>query len=341
MTLDLPLVWAGIIALAVGLYVLLDGFDLGVGILFLLAKNETDRTVMMSTIAPVWDGNETWLVLGGTGLLGAFPIAYAVLMPALYLPVILMLAALVLRGVAFEFRIRARKRGKWFWTGAFAGGSLTAAVAQGFVLGGFIQGVRVNAEQFSGQPFDWLTPYTVLVAVGLVAGYALLGATWLMMKTQDELHGDARRWAGLAAGVVALLLAAISLATLLVHPQVAERWGIFPGHIDWVRLARLSPTPLTGAVGLLIILLGTRARSHRWPFIGATLIFLSGYVGLAVGFAPYVAPYALTFRQAAAAQNSLQFLLIGTSVLLPLILIYTVFVYWTFRGKVGSDAVYH
>ena len=338
---DLPTIWAAIIALVVGLYVLLDGFDLGVGVLFLLARSETDRTVMMNTIAPVWDGNETWLVLGGTALLGAFPLAYALLMPALYMPIMLMLAGLILRGVAFEFRLRGRKRGKPFWTGAFAAGSTIAALAQGFVLGGFIQGVKARGGGFAGGPLDWLSPYTLLVSAGLVAGYALLGSAWLMMKTQDELHGDARRWAGVATGVVAAFLAAISVATLWVHPQVAARWGVVAGRVDWARLLTLSPIPLLGVLGLTVTALGVRARSHRWPFVGGLLVFVSGYAGLAVGFAPYIAPYALTYEQAAAATNALQLLLIGTSVLLPLILVYTVFVYWTFRGKVTPDAGYH
>ncbi len=340
MTLDLPLIWAAIIALSVGLYVLLDGFDLGVGILFPFARDARDRDVMMNAIAPVWDGNETWLVLGGTGLLGAFPLAYAVLLPALYLPVLLMLAALVLRGVAFEFRHRARGHGKMFWTAAFAGGSTIAALAQGFVLGGFIQGVRTRGGQFSGSPFDWLTSYTVLVAVGLVCGYALLGGAWIVMKTQDELHGDARRWTGLAAALSGGFLAAVSVATLLVHPSVAQRWGVTLSEVDLSRFAHLATIPLLGFAGLVVTILGVRARAHRWPFVGAAMVFLSGYLGLAVSFAPYAAPYAFTFRQAAAAQNALGLLLAGTALLLPLILGYTVFVYWTFRGKVTPDAGY-
>jgi cytochrome d ubiquinol oxidase subunit II len=341
MTFDLPLIWAGILALAVCVYVLLDGFDLGVGVLFLLARSPDDRSVMMSTIAPVWDGNETWLVLGGVALVGAFPLAAGVLMPALYIPVMLMLAALILRGVAFEFRLHGRREGKRFWTAAFAFGSIVAALAQGFVLGGFIQGVRVNGVTFVGGPLDWLTPYTLLVALGLVAGYALLGSAWLMMKTQDDLHGDARRWAGIAVIVVAAFLVAVSLATLTVHPRVAARWGVAPGAINLARLASLASVPLLGAAGLVIAALGIRGSAHRWPFVGAVMVFISGYLGLAVGFAPYVAPYALTYEQAAAAPSALQLLLAGAGVMLPLILGYAVFVYWTFRGKVTADAGYH
>ena len=346
MSLDFPLIWAAIIATAVGLYVLLDGFDLGVGMLFPFAKTDADRDVMMNTIAPVWDGNETWLVLGGGGLLAAFPIAYAILLPALYLPVIVMLAGLILRGVAFEFRFRARGHGKPFWSLAFAGGSMLATLAQGFVLGGFIQGINVHHDpaslpSFAGGPFDWLTPYTLIVAAGLVWGYLLLGAAWLMLKTQDELHGQARGWTMMAVIVTAAALAAVSLATLVIHPQVAARWGVSMGRIDFARFAPLSTIPILGAIGLAVAALGVKRKSHRWPFAGAALVFVSGYLGLAVGFAPFIVPTAITFRQAAADPTALSLMLIGASILLPLILGYTVFVYWTFRGKVTPDAGYH
>ncbi len=341
MNLDLPLIWAGVIAAAVLLYVLLDGFDLGVGILFPFARSPGDRDVMMSSIAPFWDGNETWLVLGGGGLLAAFPLAYALVMPALYLPIYLMLLALILRGVAFEFRLHGRRGGKRFWTIAFAAGSTTAAFAQGLVLGGFIQGIKARDGAFAGGAFDWLTPYSILTACGLVCGYALLGGAWLVLKTRDELHGDARRWTAIATGATALFLALVSLATLLVHARVAERWGLASGSLDLARLLRLAPIPALGLVGLLAIVRGLRRRSHRWPYAGAVLVFLSGYAGLAAGFFPYVAPYALTFRDAAAADNALGLMLGGLSFILPAILGYTAWVYWLFRGKVGDDAGYH
>ena len=342
MSLDLPLIWAVIIATAVLLYVLLDGFDLGVGILFPFARSPADHDVMMHSIAPVWDGNETWLVLRGGGLFAAFPLAYAAVMPALYIPVILMLLALILRGVAFEFRLHGRRRGKAFWTGAFAGGSLVATIAQGFILGGFIQGITLNGTAFGGQPFDWLTPYTLLVAAGLVAGYALLGATWLIWKTQDELHGDARRWAWIAAAAAAALLAAVSLATLFVHPEVAARWGFAQG-AGFQASAFLPhlPIPLLGIAGLLVLAFGLARRSHGWPHVGASLVFLSGYAGLAAGFFPNIVPYDMSFRQAANQDNALALMLVGVAILLPVILGYTAWVYWLFRGKVTSDAGYH
>ncbi len=340
MTLDLPLIWAGLIAVSVLLYVLLDGFDLGVGILFPFARSPKDRDTMMDSIAPVWDGNETWLVLGGGGLFAAFPLAYGVLAPAVYLPLILMLLALILRGVAFEFRLHGRKRGKAFWTAAFAGGSLMATVAQGLVLGGFIQGVTVKDGQFAGQPFDWLTPYSLLVAAGLVAGYALLGACWLIWKTQDKLHGDARRWAWKAGGATAVLLGVVSIITLFVHPRVAARWGFENGHFTADVLPFL-PIPILGAVGLLIVAEGLRRKKHGMPYGGAALVFLSSYLGLAVGFFPAIVPYDIDFRQAANPDNALALMLVGVAIMLPLILGYTAWVYWLFRGKVGDDEGYH
>ena len=340
MSLDLPLIWAVVIAGAVLLYVLLDGFDLGVGILSPFARSPADRDAIMASVAPVWDGNETWLVLGGGGLFAAFPAAYAVLMPALYLPIYLMLLALVLRGVAFEFRHSSRRRGKRGWTIAFAAASTTAAFAQGLVLGGFIQGMQIRDGAFAGGPFDWLTPYSILVGIGVVAGYALLGATWLVWKTADELHGDARRWAWRAAVATAVLLAAVSLATLVTQPRVAERWGVFADHLVWASMLRLLPIPLLGAAGFGVTALGLMRRSHGWPYAGAALVFLSGYLGLAAGFFPYVAPYALTFRQAASTDNALTLMLGGLAIVAPLIVGYTGWVYWLFRGKVGGDAGY-
>ncbi|THD68358.1 cytochrome d ubiquinol oxidase subunit II [Phenylobacterium sp.] len=341
MSLDLPLIWAGLIAIAVLLYVMLDGFDLGIGILFPFAASPAERDTMMATVAPVWDGNETWLVLGGGGLFAAFPFAYAALLPALYIPIILMLLALILRGVAFEFRLHGRARSKPLWTMAFAGGSLVATLAQGLVLGGFIQGVTLNDGRFAGDAFDWLSPYSLLVAAGLAAGYALIGAAWLIWRTEGELQVRARRWAWIALVAVAVLLAAVSFATLLVHPEVGARWGWTGDRFDLAPLARLSPIPLLGAAGLAIAALGLRRRAQGWPFAGAILMFLSGYLGLAAGFFPFVVPYALTFRQAANADNALSLMLVGVAILLPAIIGYSLWVYWIFRGKVGADAGYH
>ena len=344
MVFDLPLIWAGVLAVAVLLYVVLDGFDLGIGILFPFARDDAERDAMMASIAPVWDGNETWLVLGGGGLLVAFPAAYAILMPALYLPIILMLLGLILRGVAFEFRLHGRQRGKPFWTWAFFVGSLAAAVAQGFVLGGFIQGIKVADDHFAGQPFDWASPYTLTVALGLIAGYVLLGSGWLIIKTEGPLHERARSWAQKAVVAVGAVLAVVSVATLFVHPQVALRWGVGPhGVLEQRRLLALLPIPLTGLVGLMMAFLGARSREAHahTPMTGALMAFLSGYLGLAVGFMPYVVPYAVTYEQAASSPSALGLMLIGVAILLPFILGYSAWVYWIFRGKVGADAGYH
>lgn len=341
MSLDLPLIWAGLIAASVLLYVLLDGFDLGVGILFPFARSPRERDAMMNSIAPYWDGNETWLVLGGGGLFAAFPMAYAIIGPALYGPIMLMLLALILRGVAFEFRAHGQKRGKPFWTAAFAGGSLAATLAQGLVLGGFIQGIAVKNGAFAGGPFDWLTPYSLLVAVGLVAGYALLGATWVIWRSEGVLHDDARRWASLSALATAGLLAAVSVATLIVHPRVASVWGFTgEGFRMEVFLPHL-PIPLLGAVGLAIVAWGLWKRSHHAPFLGGLLVFLSGYIGLAASFFPNIVPYDVHFRAAANETGALGFMLVGVAILLPVILGYTAWVYWIFRGKVAADAGYH
>jgi cytochrome d ubiquinol oxidase subunit II len=216
-----------------------------------------------------------------------------------------------------------------------------AAFAQGLVLGGFVQGVTLRGGQFAGGPFDWLTPYTLLVAVGLIAGYALIGACWLVWRTEDELHGRARRWAWVALAAVTVLLAAVSVATLLVEPRVALRWGWDGRHLDLMKLVRLSPIPGLGMVGLGVAALGLRRKSHGLPFAGAILTFLSGYLGLAAGFFPNVVPYDMTFRQAANADNALGLMLVGVVILLPAIIGYSLWVYWIFRGKVGVEAGYH
>ena len=338
---ELSMIWAVLIAVAVFLYVALDGFDLGVGILFPFAKDGRERDQMQAAIAPVWDGNETWLVLGGGGLLAAFPKAYAALMPALYLPIFLMLLALIFRGVAFEFRHHGRGAGKRWWTFAFAAGSIVAALAQGMVLGGFIQGVTVVGGQFAGGPLDWLTPFSLLVAVGLVAGYALLGATWLVFKTQGELFERARGWVRQLAVMTALALGAVSLATLGVDPRVTERWGMSMTHVDWPAFVKMAPLPLLAGAICFLLWRGADTRRHLTPYLYAVCLFLVGYVGLAVSLWPFIVPFAMTPGEAAAADNALALMLWGAAPLLPIILGYTAYVYWVFRAKVSDDAAYH
>jgi cytochrome d ubiquinol oxidase subunit II len=339
--MDLPLIWAGLIAVAVFLYVVLDGFDLGVGILFPFAKDARERDQMQAAIAPVWDGNETWLVLGGGGLFAAFPKAYAALMPAVYLPIILMLIALIFRGVAFEFRAHGRERGKTFWTAAFAGGSIAAAVAQGLVLGAFVQGVHVENGAFAGGSFDWLTPFSVLVAASVVAGYALLGGCWLVFKAEGELYERARYWVKQLAVLTALAMGAVSLGTLGVDPRVTARWGVSMTHVDWPNFVKLAPLPLAALAVCVALYRRWSRKPHLAPYLLAVALFAIGYAGLAVSLWPYIVPFAMTPADAAAADNALELLLWGAGPMLPIILAYTAYVYWLFRAKVSADAAYH
>ena len=339
--LDLPLVWAGLLVLAVFLYVLLDGFDLGVGILFPFADSDAQRDQMMGSVAPVWDGNETWLVLGGAGLFAAFPAAYAAMMPALYMPVGFMLTALIFRGVAFEFRSRAAGAARRLWDQAFHWGSLVAAFAQGLILGTLVQGIEVRDGQFAGGMFDWLTPFSFVVGWAVVWGYVLLGAGWLIIKTEDELLVWARRAAAVAALVVMLMMALVSIWVPVLGVPAAERWGLSLDGIDWGRLLPLLPIPLLTAIAFAGLFWALRRRATYAPYLWSVVLFLLGYLGLLVGIWPYLVPYAVTLEEAAAAADSQAFLLVGTLFLLPLTLAYTAYVYWTFRGKVNPEEGYH
>lgn len=339
--IELSMIWAVLIAFAVFLYVALDGFDLGVGILFPLAKDTRERDQMQAAIAPVWDGNETWLVLGGGGLFAAFPKAYAALMPALYLPIILMLLALIFRGVAFEFRHHGRERGKKGWTLAFSAGSIVAAAAQGLILGAFVQGVNVVDGEFVGGPLDWLTPFSILVAAALVAGYALLGAGWLVYRTQGELFERSRAWVKQLALLTALGMGAVSLATLGVDPRVTYRWGLTMTSIDWSTFIALAPLPLVASGLCFMLWRGADKGQHLQPYLYTVCLFLVGYAGLAISLWPYIVPFAMTPQEAAAADNALELMLWGALPMLPIILGYTGYVYWLFRAKVDDEASYH
>lgn len=330
----LPVIWALLIATAVALYVILDGFDLGLGILFPSARRTEERDQMMNSVAPFWDGNETWLVLGGGGLWVAFPAAYAVIMPALYLPVIVMLLALIFRGVSFEFRF-ASKPHHGIWDVAFFAGSTVAAFAQGVILGGIIQGIDVQNGQFAGGPFDWATPFALLCGLGLVAGYAFLGATWLIAKTEGPVAERARRQ---ARGLLVLVLAfigVVSLWTPLEFERIAERWFSAPN------IYFLWPVPIATALLALLVWQSLNRRSDYLPFIGAVGLFLLSFLGLAISTFPYLVPPTLTVWDTAAVPDSQVFMLIGVVFLLPIILGYFVFVYWTFRGKVRPGEGYH
>ena len=329
----LPLVWGAILALAVFLYVLLGGYDLGLGVLFPLAPTHQDRDAMMNSVAPFWDGNETWLVLGGGGLLAAFPLAYAVMMPALYIPIIVMLIGLILRGVAFEFRFKSSAY-RWTWDLAFAGGSIAAALMQGLIIGAFVQGFTVQNNQYAGGAFDWLTPFAMVTALAVVAGYVLLSAGWLIMKGDEALRDWAYIVARYALIAVAAFILIFSLWTPLIHPQIAQRW------FTPANMVMLSPVPLATAGTIYALWLSLKKRWRYWPFLLGCVTFLHCYTGLAVSLFPYIIPPSITLWQAAAAPESQLFMLYGAIPILPIILGYTAYSYYVFWNVTEHDA-YH
>ena len=331
---DLATLWAFIIAFAVFVYVVMDGFDLGLGILFPLFPAKADRDVMMNTVAPVWDGNETWLVLGGGGMMAAFPLAYAVLMPALYTPVVAMLIGLIFRGVAFEFRWRttqARNR----WDIAFAGGSWLAALAQGVALGAILQGVHVEERHYAGGWWDWLTPFSILTGISLAIGYALLGATWLILKTEGELRDKAYHLTWYLLFLMLAAIGAVSIVTPFLHMQYAQRW------FAWPNLIFTAPVPIAVAAATVLLLHGLANKQDSQPFPLALALFALSYAGLGISMYPYIVPQSITIWQAAAPQSSQLFMLVGVAVLIPLILGYTAWAYWVFRGKIRPGSGYH
>jgi cytochrome bd ubiquinol oxidase subunit II len=331
---DIATLWAFIIAFAVFVYVVMDGFDLGLGLLFPLFPEKADRDVIMNSVAPVWDGNETWLVLGGGGMMAAFPLAYAVLMPALYTPMIAMLIGLIFRGVAFEFRWRTlSKRNRW--DVAFAGGSLLATLAQGIALGAILQGVHVEGRHYAGGWWDWLTPFSILTGVALVVGYGLLGATWLVLKTEGTLRDKAYRLSWLLLFAMLVAIGAVSIATPFLQVGYAHRW------FTWPNLILTAPVPIAVA-GVTVLLLRSLAdKQDRQPFFLALALFALSYAGLGISMWPYIVPRSITIWQAASPENSQIFMLFGVAVLVPLILGYTGWAYWVFRGKVRPGSGYH
>jgi cytochrome bd ubiquinol oxidase subunit II len=330
----LPVIWAAVIGTAVAMYVILDGFDLGIALLFPFTRNERERDQIMNSVAPFWDGNETWLVLGGAGLFVAFPQAYAIIMPAFYLPVILMLLGLVFRGVAFEFRWIARTS-KVYWNVGFTLGSAVAGFCQGLILGGLIQGIKVENGAFAGGAFDWATPFCALCGFGVLAGYALLGATWLVLKTEGPVAERARAQAQLLLLVVLAFMAAVSLWTPLAFERIAARWFSLPN------ILFLWPVPFVTALVAYVAWRALEAGRELLPFAATIALFLLGYLGLVISSFPYLVPPTLTIWQTAAHPASQIFMLLGTTALLPLILVYVAFIYWIFRGKVREDEGYH
>jgi cytochrome d ubiquinol oxidase subunit II len=330
---DLTTVWAFIIAFAVFAYVVMDGFDLGIGILFPAITVGQGRNRAMNAIAPVWDGNETWLVMGGGGLLAAFPLAYSVILPATYPLVIAMLLGLIFRGVAFEFRWRD-ERHRPFWDFAFFGGSLVAALSQGMILGAILQGIRVTGRVYAGSWWDWLTPYTLLTGLGVVAGYALLGACWLIWKLEGDVQAKVRRLAVRAAVATLALMAAVSLYNLSLLPEYRHRWLGTP------EIYFSSQVPLLTLIVAGLLFYGLAKKWELAPLLLALTLFLLGMIGVGVTMWPYVVPGALTIWDAATAASSLRFMLVGFLITIPLILGYTGWAYWVFRGKVGGEG-YH
>lgn len=334
-SVNLPFIWGFIIATAIFIYVLLDGFDLGIGILFPFAPSDKCRDRMMNSIAPFWDGNETWLVLGGGGLFAAFPLAYAILLPAFYMPIILMLLGLILRGVAFEFRFKSEEHTRRLWDYAFHIGSLTATFCQGAILGAFLQGVKVQGRNFSGGPFDWVSGYSMMIGIALIAGYTLIGATWLVMKTEDITQEWARKTASYVLGFVGFFLVMVSIGMPLHHEYIQTFWFSKP------TFYYLLPLPIITAGAFILLWRDLHQKKHEnRPFFTSILIFLTAYIGLSVSIYPWIVPFHFALWDAAASGPGLSLMLVGVVPLLPLILGYTGYCYYIFRGKSSHEHGY-
>jgi cytochrome d ubiquinol oxidase subunit II len=335
MGIDVTLIWAAIIAFGVMMYVVMDGFDLGIGLLFFTVRDHEERDVMMNTVAPVWDGNETWLVLGGAGLYGAFPIAYSVVLSALYLPIIVMLIALIFRGVAFEFRFKADESHRHLWDLAFIGGSAVATFAQGVVLGTFINGFPVVDRAFAGGSLDWLRPFPLFCGVALLAAYAQLGCTWLIMKTEGRLQQQMYRISFYLAWALLAAIALVSLWTPLTHPAIAHRWFTMPNLIYFL------PVPVLLVLGFFAKLRALARKATVMPFMITLFVMFLGYSGLAISLWPHIVPPAISLWDAAAPVQSQLFMLVGALFIIPFILMYTAWSYYVFRGKVRPGEGYH
>ena len=334
LSIDLTIVWAGILAVAVFAYVVMDGFDLGLGIIFPLLDKGQQRDATMNSVAPVWDGNETWLVLGGGGLMAAFPLAFAIILPAVYAPLIAMLLGLVFRGVAFEFRWRAAKQYQWHWDAAFFAGSVCAAFMQGVVLGAILQGVSVSGRSYSGQWWEWLSPFSLLCGASVVTGYALLGCCWLIYRTEGALQDRAYALAKLFGIGTSLAVLAVSAVTPFLEGAYYKRWFSVPN------IYLLSPIPLLAGAAALLFFRSLAKRAELAPFLLSLALFLLAFIGLGVSMFPYLIPGKVTIWQAAAPATSQAFMLVGAGILVPVIILYSAYAYWVFRGKVGHEG-YH
>jgi len=335
MQIDLPVVWAAIIGLGVFIYVMLDGFDLGIGLLFPFFDAKAERQVMLDTVAPVWDGNETFLVLGGAGLYGAFPVVYSTLLPANYLPLILMVVGLIFRGAAFELRAKAN-RTQHLWDLAFIGGSALAAFCQGIVLGSLLQGIRIVDHQFAGGPFDWLSPFSLFCGIGVLVTYATLGCGWLILKVDGELQRKMRVLMKPLAGVLLAVMGVVSLWTVIGLPAVAHRW-FGSGY-----LGCFLPVPILVAACVWGIFHTVKRQHEATPFLLTLALVFLGYTGLVISIWPNIVPPSLTIWEASSSHSSQLFALVGTVIVLPVILVYNALQYRVFRGKVREgDIGYH
>ncbi|KAA8731469.1 cytochrome d ubiquinol oxidase subunit II [Acinetobacter qingfengensis] len=333
--IDLSLVWVAIIGLGVLIYIILDGFDLGIGILFPFIKNSDERDVMMNTVAPVWDGNETWMVLGGAGLFAAFPLVYSTVLSALYLPIMLMVIALIFRGVAFEFRFKAH-RTKYLWDQAFIWGSILSSFLQGILLGAFIQGIETTHGIFSGHAMDWLTPFSIFTGFGVLVMYAALGCGWLILKTEKNLQQRMFQLMPKLIWVLLIVFGGVSLYTPVTHPEIAMRWFSMPN------LLYFSPVPILVIAFVILILMACKKQNDVKPFIYTLALVFLAFTGFVISLYPYIIPPSVTIWEAAAPRSSQMFALIGAVILIPIIIAYTILSYWVFRDKVRlGDEGYH
>ncbi|MBU9824846.1 cytochrome d ubiquinol oxidase subunit II [Rahnella perminowiae] len=333
--IDYTVIWFAIIVFANLMYIVMDGFDLGIGILFPFNKDKTERDMMVNTVAPVWDGNETWLVLGGAALYGAFPLAYSVIADALSVPLTLMLFGLIFRGVAFEFRFKATEKHRPFWDKSFIAGSIVATFSQGVAVGTVLNGFEVTGRTFTGPALSWLAPFPLFCGVGLVVAYALLGCTWLIMKTENSLH---QKMCKLASPLVITLLAIIgiiSIWTPLTHADIAHRWFSMPNLIAFL------PVPVLVLACTWGILRAIKSHAHYMPFLLTLALVFLGFSGLGISIWPNIIPPSISIWDAASSPKSLAFMLVGAMVIIPVILIYTFWSYYVFRGKIKENEGYH